>query len=272
MLARAEKPGAERGGSGRVPPGSQAGTDGGIRFPTTPVDEPSRTPYVRPVKTATFGPATLEFLAMLSINNEKAWFDAHRADYEAHYLAPALAFMDAVRAPLTDIEPDIQAEARVNGSLFRINRDIRFSRDKTPYKDHVDLFFWIGEGRSRERPGFFFRLGGRELVLGAGMHGFDPVKLAAFRAAVLDERRGSELMEAAEIAEHAGATLGGVGYKRLPAPFDPAHLRARFLHHNALHAGWTTAIPAEFGTDAFPDLCVQRFRPLAGLARWVAAL
>jgi len=59
-----------------------------------------------------------------------AWFDAHRAEYERGYLAPALAFIAAMDAPLRRLNPTIRAEPRVNGSLFRINRDVRFSRDK----------------------------------------------------------------------------------------------------------------------------------------------
>ena len=89
------------------------------------------------------------------------------------------------------MSPGIHADPRVNGSIFRINRDTRFSKDKTPYKTHLDLFFWEGEGRSRDCPGFFFRMTPRSVVLGAGFHHFDPERLARFRAAVADEQSGA---------------------------------------------------------------------------------
>ena len=61
-----------------------------------------------------------------------------------------------VATPLRSIAPDIHAEPRVNGSIFRINRDIRFSKDKTPYKDHLDLWFWEGN-RKGAVSGFFLQ-------------------------------------------------------------------------------------------------------------------
>ena len=128
-----------------------------------------------------FPPETLGFLRDLGENNSKAWFDAHRAEYEHAYLAPALSFIAAMDPPLRRLKPTVHADPWLNRSLFRINRDVRFSRDKTPYKDHLDLFFWVSEGRSRERPGFFLRLRFDRLILGAGIHAFDARMLEAYR-------------------------------------------------------------------------------------------
>jgi uncharacterized protein (TIGR02453 family) len=106
---------------------------------------------------AGFGKDTIRFLSGLSANNKAEWFNAHRADYEAHYIEPAKDFVVAVADPLAKLAPGIHAEPKVNGSIFRINRDIRFSKDKTPYKDHLDLWFWQGE-RKAAISGFFFPL------------------------------------------------------------------------------------------------------------------
>src|SRR5262245_16335544 len=100
-----------------------------------------------------FPPTTLRFLRDLGTHNSKAWLDTHRLEYERDYLEPALGFIEAMREPLLTLHPDIHADPRVNGSLFRVNRDIRFTKDKSPYKDHIDIFFSVGEGRSRGRPG-----------------------------------------------------------------------------------------------------------------------
>jgi uncharacterized protein (TIGR02453 family) len=219
-----------------------------------------------------FPPATLDFLRNLGANNTKSWFDDHRIDYERDYLAPALAFIAAMDGPLHDLHPDVHAEPRVNGSLFRINRDVRFSKDKTPYKDHLDLFFWVGEGRSRDRPGFFFRLRADRLILGAGMHAFDARMLEAYRRAVLDAGAGPALETAVATARAAGASVEGVGYRKLPAGLDPTHPRAQFLRHNALHASFDEPIPASLSSPAFVEHCLSRFRPLAPLLAWVADL
>jgi hypothetical protein len=116
---------------------------------------------------------TIRFLRDLSRNNEKAWFDAHREDYQEHYVGPALAFIASIGPRLQKISPSVTYEPKVNGSLFRINRDVRFSKDKRPYKDHLDLWFWHGDKRGWESPGFFFRLLPDRLILGAGMHRFE---------------------------------------------------------------------------------------------------
>ena len=69
--------------------------------------------------------------------------------------------------------PGIATEARVNGSIFRINRDTRFSKDKTPYKDHLDFWFWEGQ-RKTALSGLFLRIAPAAVTVGAGAHGFDP--------------------------------------------------------------------------------------------------
>ena len=70
-----------------------------------------------------FGHETQAFLARLAANNDRDWFNAHRADYDAHIMAPAIAFVEAMAGPLAAIDPRIAAEARLNGSIRRLNRE-----------------------------------------------------------------------------------------------------------------------------------------------------
>src|SRR5690242_9527174 len=100
-----------------------------------------------------FPKGTVQFLSALRKNNDKAWFDAHRADYEDCYVEPAKAFVAAIAPRLEKLDPRIQAEPKVNGSILRINRDVRFAKDKSPYKDHLDLWFWSGEEKGWETSG-----------------------------------------------------------------------------------------------------------------------
>ena len=132
-----------------------------------------------------FPAAGLEFLAGIARDNTKAYFDANRTAYETGLLEPAKAFVVALGDELhARVSPGIRAEPRVNGSILRINRDTRFSTDKSPYKVHIDLWFWEGAGPSRERPGYFVRLRPSTVTIGAGMHRFDRPLLEAYRAAV----------------------------------------------------------------------------------------
>ena len=103
----------------------------------------------------------------ISENNDKTWFDANRDRYEEHWLAPARDFVDAMGDELREIAPDIIAEPKVNGSIRRINRDTRFSRDKTPYKDHLDIGFWEGDKKNM-LSGFWFRIGPESVGAPAG--------------------------------------------------------------------------------------------------------
>jgi uncharacterized protein (TIGR02453 family) len=150
-----------------------------------------------------FPPETTRFLRELRGNNNKDWFDAHRSDYEVFWVAPAKAFVVAAGQQLIELAPGIRAEPRVLGSIFRINRDTRFARDASPYKDHIDFWFWEGE-RRRAVSGFFARLTPEVLGIGAGCHGLDPERLTRFRQAVADPSSGAELAGITRRLEAAG--------------------------------------------------------------------
>ena len=88
-----------------------------------------------------------EFMSALAGNNSKPWFDAHRDDYERHYLGAATDFIQALGPRLGDVAPALSAEPKINRSIRRINRDTRFAKDKTPYKTQLHLTFWLGASR-----------------------------------------------------------------------------------------------------------------------------
>jgi uncharacterized protein (TIGR02453 family) len=194
--------------------------------------------------------------------------------YETYYLAPALAFIEAIGPRMqAGLPGEVQYEARVNGSLFRINRDVRFSKDKTPYKNHIDMWFWQGERKGWESPGYYMRLLPDEMILGAGMHSFSKDGLEAFRRAVLDEERGAAL-ETVVIAVESGGKyrLGGEARKTVPRGFDPEHRRARFLRFEGLNANVEGPIPPESASIAFVDYCMGHFKSLSPVNEWLATV
>src|SRR5512139_3318195 len=91
-----------------------------------------------------FHKETVRFFTELCRNNNRAWFEAHRARYEEHVMAPAKLFVTALGARLKTVVPGIIAVPAVNKSIFRINRDTRFSLDPAPYKTNLGLYFWDG--------------------------------------------------------------------------------------------------------------------------------
>jgi uncharacterized protein (TIGR02453 family) len=215
-----------------------------------------------------FPPETLRFLQKLQANNRKDWFEAHRADYERFWLAPAKAFVVAAGEVLAEIAPTIRAEPRVLGSIFRINCDTRFSRDPCPYKDHLDFWLWEGE-RRRAVSGFFARLTPEVMAIGAGCHGVDPERLVLFRRAVVDPSSGAELAAIAARLEAAGYQLGGANLKRPAAGVSGGGPAGRFLLHKALFVHHDQPIDHCVHSDAIVEGCGQHWRALAPLHRWL---
>jgi len=215
-----------------------------------------------------FPPATTTFLRALRENNDRLWFDAHRDEYQAAYVEPAKAFVQAAAPSLERIAPGIHAEPRILGSIFRINRDTRFSKDKSPYKDHLDLWFWEGE-RKAARSGFFLRISPAFVGIGAGSHSFDKDALTRFRAAVADPDSGPQLATIAAELERDGFEVGGERYVRTPRGMDDDGPAARFLRHGALFVHHDE--PSELASDPERLLptCVSVWSRLAPLHRWL---
>jgi uncharacterized protein (TIGR02453 family) len=218
-----------------------------------------------------FPRGTVRFLAGLSRDNSKAWFEAHRVDYEAFYLAPASALVEALAPRLRKIDASLHAVPRVNASIMRINRDVRFSKDKRPYKDHLDLWFWSGEEKGWDRSGFFFRLTPKRLILGGGMHAFTPAVLDGYRKAVLDERKGSALVKIVAKLRQPGYDIGGQTYKKTPRGIPGDHPRAELLKHGTLYASWEAKHPPELGGAKLVDLIAKHFMQVAPIHVWLNA-
>jgi uncharacterized protein (TIGR02453 family) len=216
-----------------------------------------------------FPAGTLKFLRGLEKHNDKTWFDAHRDDYDAFYVDVAKQLVSALGPGLRKISKTVNYEPRVNGSIFRINRDVRFSKDKSPYKPHLDLWFWEGDRRGWETPGFFFRLAAGELVTGAGMHVLPKDRLDTYRAAVIDPKSGKALERIAAEVKKAGATLGGATRKTVPRGMDASHARAGFLLHEGLYATVTSTPPRTLSSPRIVDDCLARFRATAPVSRWL---
>src|SRR5258708_30392242 len=106
-----------------------------------------------------FTPALFDFLHQLKKHNDRKWFQENKARYEADVRDPALRFIEAIGPRLRKISPHLVADSKpVGGSLFRINRDIPFSKDKSPYKTAVGIAFHHNRGRSATAPGMYVQL------------------------------------------------------------------------------------------------------------------
>ena len=213
---------------------------------------------------------TIDFLHDLSANNDKTWFDANRDRYEAFWVEPAKAFVKTAGKALHDIA-DVSYEPRINGSIWRINRDVRFSKDKTPYKETLDMSFWVGD-RKNAVSGFYLRISPDTVGIGAGAHGFDKDRLQAFRRSVSDPRTGGSLVEAITAVEALGYGVKGEHYKRAPAGFDVDDpQRERLLRFSALWTGEDRPHPPELFGPGFIDHAVDQWRLQLPLHEWLVS-
>lgn len=216
----------------------------------------------------------LDFLSELAQNNEREWFEANKSRYQA--LLPALqAFIAELGSRLHSISPQIEYDLRTNGSgsLMRIYRDTRFSKDKNPYKTQLAMVWWEGPRKKMANPsfGFQFNADGGELM--AGVFGFDPEMLAQYREAVVSQKSGPDLATILDtLRANPAYTVSGEQTKRVPAGFDADHPRAQLLTYKGL---WVSSppIPAQALTGPeLVDLCFERCRTMAPLQQWLASL
>jgi len=218
---------------------------------------------------AGFPKETFSFLAGLAAHNEKAWFEEHRDLYEAGYVAPARAFVEALGPRLKAISPTVQYDAKVNGSLHRINRDIRFSKDKRPYKEHLGVWFWHGDRKSWNAPGFWFSIEGKQARLGVGMYGLEKEALESFRNSIVHPRSGKALLAAVAKVHKAGDyEIGGKTRKLAPRGFATDPDRADYLLYEGLYTSF--ALPAKAAGKAdFVDVAATHFANMWPIGKWL---
>jgi len=220
---------------------------------------------------AGFAPAATAFLAALAENNERSWFEARRDLDERGLLEPARALVVELGRRLAVLAPGLHAEPRVNGSILRLNRDLRFGADRRPYKTHLDLWFWEGPGASRDHPGFFIRLTAAELVTGAGIRRLRGERLERYRRGVADPAAGAALEKALARVLSAGPyELGGRTLRRIPSGHPAGSPAASLLQHTGLWAQVTIPHPPQLHGPELITFCFQHHRRLAPLQRWLS--
>ncbi|MCZ6673812.1 MAG: DUF2461 domain-containing protein, partial [Verrucomicrobia bacterium] len=136
---------------------------------------------------------TLKFLAEIEKNNNRDWFQANKDRYQNEYLPSIQNFIEAIGARLKEISSGLNADPRVSGgSMMRIYRDVRFSKDKTPYKNHLGVTFWEGASKKMEAPGYHFHMDKSSGGIWGGQHFFPKDILPKFRTSIDDNNFGPQ--------------------------------------------------------------------------------
>lgn len=220
-----------------------------------------------------FTKGSVKFFRDLAKNNTREWFDAHKDVYEEEVVAPSRAFVVAMGARLKSIAPGVHAYPRVNKSLFRLNRDTRFSKDKSPFKTYFGIMMWEGDGPRMESSSFYFHYEQPNLFVGAGVYQFSDTLLEKYRRACVDAKTGGDLAKAAaKVTKSGDYALGGKTFKRVPRAFAPDHPNAEFLMHGGLYVGVSVKLPSEFYSAGLVDWCLAHYKAALPIHRWLVQL
>lgn len=217
---------------------------------------------------ASFSKESVDFLKGLKKNNDKAWFDAHRETYQKYLKKESEQFAKNLGEELQKIAPKLHVEPRVNGSIYRISRDIRFSKDKTPYKTHAAFFFWEGPGGRKEAPGFYVMLRPERIMVGVGLYRFSKQMLDRYRAAVTEEGSGDEFHKIFFDLQRQGYDTGTKHYKRVPRGFEDDQKNAEYLKYNSIHAGIDLE-DVKMDSEKLLQAIVSECKKLSKLHRWL---
>ncbi|MDQ6971852.1 MAG: DUF2461 domain-containing protein [Mariprofundaceae bacterium] len=173
--------------------------------------------------TGGFSEQSFEFLRKLGENNKRDWFNAHKDEYEGAVREPARAFIRAMAPELARIAPQFVSDDRkMGGSLMRVYRDVRFSKNKQPYKTNIGIQFRHKQGKDVHAPGFYLHIEMHEVFVGAGIWHPDSQTLKKIRTYIdAHPTRWEEALGAKGFAEWFH--LSGESLKRPPRGYDAEH-------------------------------------------------
>ncbi len=167
-----------------------------------------------------FDEAFIEFFRELSANNHKGWFDENRKRYEYKIKRPFRTFLQDMIERMRMHEPDLMVEPK--DVVFRINRDIRFAKDKTPYKTHAAANIAKG-GRKDERPGFYLHFSHTATIIGGGTYAPSTQHLQAIRELISDQLDEFQQIINEPAFKKCWGSVRGEQNKRIPKDFRPAY-------------------------------------------------
>ncbi|MGU3432375.1 DUF2461 domain-containing protein [Actinomycetes bacterium M1A6_2h] len=195
--------------------------------------------------------AALDFYEDLEADNSKIWWTAHKEVYD-----------ESVRAPMTALAAELEKEFGT-AKLFRPYRDVRFSKDKIPYKTHQGLFVDV-----QPSVGYYLHIDASGLFVAGGFYSSSPETIARFRAAVDDDVRGPELESILRAVEKKGFERGGDSLKTKPRGFDVDHPRIELLRHKSLTESKKLGSPAWLETPEALSRIRGEWRKLTPLVEW----
>jgi uncharacterized protein (TIGR02453 family) len=192
------------------------------------------------------------FIIGLQLDNSRSYFEANRELYARDVKAP----MEALSAELEKVVGP--------GHVFRINRDIRFSKDKSPYKTSIAAW-WASQGGE-----LYVHLDAKDFYVWSGKHEMDNAMVERFRRGVADDATGERLVSIVSELERKGYKVeGGEALKRVPPGYPKDHPRERFLRHKNIGVSRSFGLQPWLGTPEPLDRVLEVWRDAAPLRSWL---
>lgn len=221
-----------------------------------------------------FSPAALKFFRGLARHNAKPWFEAHRAEYEAEVRGPMRALIEEMDVRFARFAPEMTGDPK--RSMFRINRDIRFSKDKSPYKTHAACWFRHGDADHRVgaeaeggSAGLYFHLEPGASFVGGGIWMPPKGALQRIREAIAeDHRRFARIVEHPVVRRRFGGLSREEMLKRVPRGFAADHPAAEWLRFQSFTVGRELSDRVLLGAGLAARL-EQEFGRMMPLVRWL---
>jgi uncharacterized protein (TIGR02453 family) len=202
---------------------------------------------------AGFPVSALDFYDDLEVDNTRSFWEKHKPTYDADVRAPMTALCSA-------LEPEFGS-----AKVFRPYRDVRFAKDKTPYKTHQGAFVAAGEAT-----GWYVEVSARGVRVGAGFYDASGPRLAAIRDAMADDTTGRRLERILATLRRAGFDISGERLKTSPRGYDADHPRIELLRHKQLLAGKPYGFEPVIHTPEVLEMVRSDWRTLRPLVEWVA--
>jgi uncharacterized protein (TIGR02453 family) len=200
-----------------------------------------------------FPSAALDFYDDLEVDNTKSYWEKHRSVYEESVKAPMVALTDALEKEFG------------TAKIFRPYRDVRFAKDKTPYKTHQGAFVRVADAT-----GWYVEVSPRGVRAGGGFYHAEAPRLAALRAAIDHDRHGPELEKLVKSLQRKGFEVGGDTLKTTPRGYAKDHPRIELLRHKSVFASHLIGFEPVIHTAELLDLVRKDWRATRPLVEWSA--
>lgn len=221
-----------------------------------------------------FGPGALTFLRSLARNNRREWFEANRGRYETEVKRPLQILVEEIDARLGELAPEMVGNPK--RSIFRIHRDVRFSKDKSPYKTNAAAWFYhrdaghaVGTQAVHGGAGFYFQIAPRECIVAGGIWMPPGEALKELRQAIADDPDALRSILRKPAFRRAFGTLSDEAVlKRTPRAFDPEHPAADLLRYKSFTV--SREIPeTDILSPRLPDMVARQYATMLPLVRWL---